>query len=173
MTPQPDVPPRLARRLRDLRGMIVPYAQFIDANGNADFRVLDDRRVSYCLEHRRCAMCGEPLGRHLHFVGGPLCAVNGLFYDPPTHKECAEYALQACPHLARLKGRFARIPDSIPGAAHIVIGALASDEKQDIFALMHTTDFTFGRDHAGMMLIKAKLPWLDVAWWREGKRIEQ
>jgi hypothetical protein len=164
------VPPRLAHRPRDKRGYIVPYAQFIDAKGEPQFKVMDDARVRDCLTRHCCGLCGQPMGRHVFFIGGHLCVQNGYFYDPPMHRECAEYALRVCPHLARVKGRYGPIPE-IAGA-RMVVGAMEATTKVETFALMHTSTFTWGRDRAGMVLIKAALPWLDVSWWRNGEPVE-
>lgn len=95
----PPIPFRMARRPRDPRGLPIPYSQFIDQDGKPDFRVLDDQRVARCLRYRLCGLCGQQLGKHIFFVGGPLCVDNGLFHDPPMHRECAEFALRACAHL--------------------------------------------------------------------------
>lgn len=40
----------------------------------------------------------------MYFVGGELAVVNRLFFDPPMHKECAEFSLKVCPFLAFKKG---------------------------------------------------------------------
>lgn len=167
------IPPRLAYRPRDHRGYVVPYAQFIDNDGVPKFQVMDDTKVRKCLVHRWCGLCGQPMGKHIYFVGGLSCEANGYFYDPPMHLECAEFALRTCPHLARSKGRYGAIPDvaDIPGAAKLVVGAMCTEVKADIFALMHGSRFTYGRDKTGMYLIKAELPWLDVQHWRDGARV--
>jgi hypothetical protein len=166
-----DIPSRLARRPLDPRGFVIPYSQFIDADGKPNFRIMDDGRVRECLRRRLCSLCGEPMGRHIFFIGGPLCVANGMFHDPAMHKECAEYALQACPHLARSKGRYGPVPDSIPGGARLIVGVMGSDQKAERFAIMHTSDYSATRTADGMPLIIAKRPWLDVAYWRDGQPI--
>lgn len=34
------------------------------------------------------------------FVVGPMCAVNRISADPPSHRDCATYSAQVCPFLA-------------------------------------------------------------------------
>jgi hypothetical protein len=169
MTDDVPVPPRLASRPRDRRGYVVPYAQFVDRDGVPQFQVMDDVQVQNCLTRRCCGLCGQPMGKHIYFIGGDLCVRNGFFHDPPMHRECAEYALRACPHLARVKGRYGPIPEIEGGV--VVVGAV-STIKVETFALMHGSAFTWSRDRTGMVLIKAALPWLDVSWWRNGELVE-
>jgi hypothetical protein len=168
------IPPRLQRRPRDKRGYVIPYNQFIDANGEPDFRTIDGPRQKRALRLRLCAMCGEQMGKHIFFVGGPLCVEHGDFYDGPMHKECAIYALQTCPHLARSKGKYAEPGPRGPlGEGYkLVIGEIATEEKVEWFALMHGTKYDFGRTETGMLVIRAKLPWIEVERWRDGAPME-
>lgn len=174
MTDDVVIPPRLTGRARDRRGFVVPYSQFIDNNGVPNFRIMDDTKVRKCLVHRWCSMCGQPMGRHLYFIGGPACEKNGYFYDPAMHEECAKYAMQACPHLARSKGRYGDVPDAedIAGAGTILVGSMDTN-KVDTFSLMHATHYSYQRTNEGMWLVKAMLPWIDVSHWRDGERIEE
>jgi hypothetical protein len=167
-----DIPTRMAHRPRDQRGYPIPFSQFVDDAGTPDFRTLDDGRTMQCLQRRLCSLCGEPMGRHIFFVGGPKCVEHGLFYDPPMHRDCAIFAIQTCPHLARAKGRYADPAPRIfkPGYKHVV-GDMDTD-KAEWFGLMHGERFTFGRQPNGMITIHAKLPWLEVERWRDGAPME-
>jgi hypothetical protein len=166
------VPRRLLGPPRDDRGFVIPYTTFVDNCGRPDFRIIDHTRVSVCLTQRRCGACGEPMGKHLHFIGGPPCVENGIFYDPPIHKECAEFAIQMCPHLARSKGRYAPTPTA-PEGATLAVPPTVVEEKAEWFALMHTTDYTFGMSRDNMVVIRAKMPWLDVTRWRDGALLRE
>jgi len=164
-----DIPFRLGRRPRDARGFVVPFAQFIKPDGTPDFRILDDRLTGKALRRRLCGLCGEPMRKDVWFVGGPKCVEHGYFYDPPMHRECAVYALQTCPHLARSKGKYAPIPERVAGAALVIQGAM-DDKKAEWFGLMRATGYTHGRSDSGMPTIKAELPWIEVERWRDGER---
>jgi hypothetical protein len=74
-----QVPTRMLHRPRDARGFAIPYTQFIRADGVPDFRILDDEKTARCLRLRLCGLCGQQMGRHLFFVGGPACVDNGYF----------------------------------------------------------------------------------------------
>ena len=85
------------------------------------------------------------------------------------HRECAIFALQACVHLARGKGRYSE--RAYPEGAAIVEGAQASEHKAEWFALMHGETYTWGRQPNGMIVIRAS-EWLDTERWRDGAPIK-
>lgn len=98
----PELPLRMRALPRDDRGYPVPFfVAWID--GKPDFRVADQAKLGACHNERRCWLCGEKLGRYMAFVIGPMCAVNRISAEPPSHIECARFAAQACPFLARPK----------------------------------------------------------------------
>jgi hypothetical protein len=165
------IPPRMKHRPVDAHGYPIPFVQLIGPDGLPDFRVIDMALLQRCLARRLCGLCGEPMGRNIFFVGGPLCVPNGLFCDPPMHKDCAEFALRTCPHLANAKSRFSRAPLPAGEGLVVVEASLASDEKCEWFALMHTTEFTLAHGADRSIYIRAKLPWLDVERWANGVRL--
>lgn len=100
--------PPLPARMRSLRvsdkGYPVPYfVAWID--GQPDFRVIEGGRIAHCHNRKLCWLCGEPLGRWKAFVVGPMCLVNMVSSEPPSHRECAEYAAKACPFLTLPKAQ--------------------------------------------------------------------
>lgn len=72
-------------------------------NGEPDFRVIEEGRTIEAIKLQRCWICGERLGRYMAFVIGPMCAVNRISAEPPSHRECAEFAARACPFLTMPK----------------------------------------------------------------------
>lgn len=94
------LPARLARRPVSEKGFPVPwFVSFI--KGQWDFVNLDPRKMVEAHQRKICWLCGEPLGQYKVFVIGPMCSVNRVSAEPPGHLECAEYAVRACPFLAR------------------------------------------------------------------------
>jgi hypothetical protein len=162
------LPRRLLARPRDAHGFPITYVTLLDNDGKPDFRIVDEAKLAHCLRARLCGVCGQLLGRHLFFIGGPLCVASRLFLDPPMHRECAIFALQACPHLANAKSRFSTrgLPE---GEFTVTASAIASDEKCEWFALMHTGSYTFGRTSSTdpKLMIKAG-EWFSVEKWRDG-----
>jgi len=93
------IPHRMRTLPVDDRGYLVPkFVKWID--GKPDFRVIDIEHLNRCVRHKFCWLCGEKLGAHMAFVIGPMCAVNRVNSEPPSHLECAHFAVQACPFMA-------------------------------------------------------------------------
>ena len=103
MTPL-EMPRRIASLPRDHRGFPVPW--FVAwVNGEPDFRCVAEGRVAEALRSKVCWVCGEPLGRYMTFVTGPLTAVNGTAAEPPAHHDCAEDSARSCPFLTKPRMR--------------------------------------------------------------------
>lgn len=66
-----------------------------------DFRIIDPAYMNRCFRFSRCWLCNEPLGAYRVFAIGPMCVVNRITMEPPSHRDCAEYAVQACPFLTK------------------------------------------------------------------------
>jgi hypothetical protein len=114
---RPELPPlpKWMRSLKvDSRGYPVPwFVVWLDerdqpvrpGEGTPDFRVVFPGATEQAVKHRRCWICGGPLGRYEAFVLGPMCAVNRTSAEPPSHRDCADYSARACPFLARPHAR--------------------------------------------------------------------
>jgi len=94
---QPPVPRRMAHRPVE-RGYAVPWF-CAEIDGHYDFRVVGPGKVRAAITQRLCWLCGQPLGAFKAFCIGPMCAINRTIGDPPSHRECAEWAIRACPFL--------------------------------------------------------------------------
>jgi len=98
------IPDRMRSRPVSSTGYPVPW--FVAwLNGEPDFRCVDAPKVSRAVRGKLCWLCGQMLGRHLAFTIGPMCAVNRVSSEPPSHRDCAEYAVKACPFLVRPRMR--------------------------------------------------------------------
>lgn len=107
-------PKRLQYRPISPAGYPVPwFVAWFD--GVPDFRVADQEKLVRALRNDLCWLCGQTLGRHKAFVIGPMCAVNRTTAEPPCHRDCAEYALRACPFL--IKPRMRRNEQDRPAVA--------------------------------------------------------
>lgn len=112
---RPGLPP-LPERMRKLpvnkKGYPVPW--FVARVGDDwDFRVIDPRRFEAALKFHRCWLCGQAMGRFSAFVIGPMCLINRTSAEPPSHLQCAEFAVRACPFilLPNSKRRDAGLPE--------------------------------------------------------------
>lgn len=65
------------------------------------------------MRFKTCWLCGGPLGANATFVIGPMCAINRVSAEPPSHRDCAEYAAKACPFLTNpaMRRRERNMPD--------------------------------------------------------------
>jgi hypothetical protein len=170
------IPARLRGRPRDARDFIVPYfvQWFEDSKpspeglGVPDFRVVNTERFYGCIKHNICWLCGGILGSYHSFVLGPMCAVTRTTSEPGSHRECAEYALKACPFLIRPRMR--RNPSEYPGEVAPVAGFFL-DHNPGIFALWISRQpakpFKPEKGGAGVLLT-VQDP-VEVGWWKEGR----
>ena len=96
-------PPMFMEKLPiDERGYPVPFfVEWID--GKPEFRIMDAKKLVRCVRERLCWICGGRLFREMIFAVGPMCAVNRISSEPPSHRECARYAALACPFLIKPK----------------------------------------------------------------------
>lgn len=92
----------------DRRGFPVPF--FVaEVDGEWRFDIVDPKKYQQCIDRDLCWLCGERLGRYRAFVIGPMCVINRVSSEPPSHLDCAEFACTACPFLTRPMAR--RNPD--------------------------------------------------------------
>jgi ferredoxin len=92
------IPDKMRKRPLDARGYPVPwFVQWID--NKPDFRVMDMRKYSLALDKRRCWLCGANLGKCATFVAGLMSIVSRTSSEPPSHMECAKFAVRGCPFL--------------------------------------------------------------------------
>jgi hypothetical protein len=105
-------PPRFMQHLPiDKRGYPVPaFVEWI--NGEPEFRAMNPRFLVKAINQRLCWTCGQPLFSEEVFVIGPMCAVNRISSEPPSHRECAVYAATNCPFLS--KPQMVRRKDGLP-----------------------------------------------------------
>ncbi|NYJ00017.1 hypothetical protein HNR19_000715 [Nocardioides thalensis] len=78
--------------MRTPLGMTGPFAW--EADGD-DLGALVPRKVTQCALSRICAVCADPLGRPLVFVGTPEERARNAFHVPPLHAGCADDLLRA------------------------------------------------------------------------------
>jgi hypothetical protein len=113
-----DMPDRIARLPLDARGFPVPkFVRWFD--GQPDFRIIERAHWNACVRQNLCWICGEAMGVHKAFVIGPMCCVNRISSEPPSHRECAVFAARNCPFLATpsAKRREKDLPENriVPG----------------------------------------------------------
>jgi hypothetical protein len=69
--------------------------------GVPDFRVIDPRKMTKAVKQHLCWVCGTPMGTFKAFTIGPMCAINRVISEPPSHRDCAIYSARMCPFLSK------------------------------------------------------------------------
>lgn len=153
----------MARLPLDRRGYPVPwFVAWID--DEPDFRVI--RPGGFVAAAKGlCWLCGEPMGRFGTFVVGPMCGINRVSSEPPSHLDCADYAARACPFMTRpMAVRNERdMPSGIAEPGGMMI------KRNPGVCLVWTTREWRPFRVAGGALVRMGDP-TDVRFYREGRR---
>jgi hypothetical protein len=145
------------------KGFPIPY--FVGSiDGVPDFRVVHPGRIADCHNRRRCWLCGEPLGVRLAFVIGPMCSINRVSSEPPSHRECAEYAVRACPFLS--KPRMVRNEKDMPDGS--TVAGIACMHNPGATLIWMTKSYKLMRVENGV-LFQIGEP-LELFWFKEGRK---
>ena len=135
----PEMPPNMKKLPVDKRGYPVPW--FVDwVNGEPEFRAMDRRKLLTAIQELRCWVCGEKLWPEKIFVVGPMCAVNRISSEPPSHRECAQFSARACPFLS--KPQMIRREDAIADALRKGAAGIAVERNPGVTLLWFTKTYT-------------------------------
>ena len=160
-----DIPARIRKLPIDERGYPVPkFVAWID--GKPDFRAAEPAWLSKTRRQRLCWQCGEPLGRHLAFVIGPMCAINRVSSETPSHLDCAQFAVQACPFITQ--PRRPRNPHGLP-EEHTKPAGVMIERNPGVTLIWVTRSYTAFRPPGGGTLFKLGEP-EHVLWYARGQR---
>ncbi len=157
-------PARMASLPRDSRGYVVPYfVGYVD--GKPDFRCADHQKLVTCVRGRKCWLCGQGLQRRMTFVLGPMCGLNRTSSEPPSHHDCAQYAVRVCPFLTEPRAH--RIEHGLPANSQEAPGVMLKRNPGVTLLWVTETYRTF--DAGNGVLIRIGDP-LAVEFWAEGRR---
>lgn len=158
-----DIPRRMQPLPRNKAGYVVPwFVAWID--GQPDFRVIRSGGIEEALRFQRCWLCGQHRGSNAAFVIGPMCAVNRVTAEPPSHPDCAHYAARACPFLANpsMQRRERRLPEDRVNPAGVML------PRNPGVALVWTTRHWATFTAPGGVLFDVGDP-IDTAWYTHGR----
>lgn len=159
----PPLPDRFKRLPIDHRGFPVPrFVAMID--GQWDFRVIKPGYIAFCHNQRRCWLCGEPLGKWKAFVIGPMCAINRINSEPPSHYECANFSCRACPFLTHPRRK--RDEHDLPKGTHDPAGIMIT-RNPGVACLWVTDSYKLYPVDNGVLFRLGKPD--RVEWWAHGR----
>jgi hypothetical protein len=157
------IPPRMRKLPVDARGYPVPkFVQWID--GQPDFRVVNRSFMANAVRIKLCWLCGEALGRYQAFTIGPMCAINKVSSEPPSHLDCARFAAQACPFLTQPNRK--RNGQDLPEEAESAPG-IAIPRNPGVTLIWVTESYTPFKIQGGT-LFRIGEP-TSVEWWSHGR----
>ncbi len=167
-----QIPPFMAELPRDKHGRPIPWFVHVDEHGVPDHRVVKAGATPQALAGQLCWLCGRRMtGGYGSFVIGPMCAVNRVSAEPPSHLPCATYAARVCPFLSQpnMRRRETGLPEvkTMP-AGHMIarnpgVTAVWSSRTWEAFRVPS------GQGMEPGILLDIGDP-VAVAWWAEGRR---
>jgi hypothetical protein len=159
-----DIPARMLKLPIDERGYPIP--KFVETlDGKPDFRVVKRGWVTACIKQKLCWVCGEPLGRHLAFVIGPMCAINRVSSEPPSHLDCARFSAKGCPFLTQPK----RIRNEHDLPEHKQVSGIAFARNPGVALIWVTESYKPFKPHTGGLLIEVGEP-TKLEWYARGRQ---
>jgi hypothetical protein len=170
----PPLTPRIAKLPVDERGYPVPFfVQWVNEQneptdpgvGRPEFRMMDSRKWMRCVKEKLCWVCGEKLGVHLAFPIGPMCSVNRVTSEPPSHLECAEWSVKGCPFLSR--PNMVRREDELTEANKVNVAGISIDRNPGVMCIWvtkHYRPFKAGQGY----LLRLDSP-SSVTWYTQGR----
>lgn len=160
----PPLPSRMQRLKLDARGYPVPwFVAWVD--GKPDFRVMDGAKLPQAVKQRLCWICGEPLGRFMTFLIGPMCAINRTISEPPSHRECVEWSAMVCPFLTLPKA--GRRENNLPEGSQEAAG-VGLKRNPGVVVAWTTRSYRPFNDGKGGVLFRLGNP-EEVRWFAEGR----
>lgn len=158
-----NIPDRMKHRPIDHRGFPVPW--FVSNKTHAglwDFVHVDPARLETAYRRGLCTLSGEPLGKFVSFVVGPMCIINRVAAEPPCIPQLGKWAAQVCPFLSQ---PLAKRPKHDPAADANVPGVMVADNPGGcVVWTVRRGDFERGRDR----LYRFGDP-VEVTFWTKGR----
>lgn len=155
---------RIAKLPRQGAYPVSKFVQWID--GKADFRVMDGQFRARAIKFHLCWVCGGKLGGLSTYVVGPMCAVNRVSTEPPSHQGCGEFSATHCPFMRQpdRTRREGRLPEGWSNPGGIMI-----ERNPGVMLLWHTKRAPQPfRDEQGGWLLHLPDP-VGVDWWTQGR----
>jgi hypothetical protein len=141
----------------------IPWFVYTASDGTPDHRVAREACIRDAIRFSFCWICGTPRGTWVTFPIGPMCGINHISAEPPSHKECALYSAQVCPFLTT--PTMVRRPKGLDGAP---LPPGESELRNPGVILLWTTRTWTPFNHDGGVLFQLGEP-LEVQWLAQGR----
>jgi hypothetical protein len=171
-------PPRIAALHHDKIGRPVPWfvvwlnqlGQPMQAGtGTPDFRIVKPAAAGLAWHSRLCWVCGVLFQRQepRAWLVGPMCVVNGISSEPPSHYDCALYSVQACPFLTHpaMVRRDKHLP---PGSTDPAGTMIMRNPGVTALVVTKYNSAKTTREPGGLLFQFGQPQW--VEWWAEGRK---
>ena len=158
-----SIPGRIKALPLDEKGRPVPwFVEWID--GKPEFRIADRRKSDLAIEKKLCWTCGQRLGTRFTFPIGPMCGINRISAEPPSHRECAEFSVKACPFLTMPK--MIRREGGLPEKAQNP-GGIMLTRNPGVTLLWHTRSYSIVEAPPSYLFRIGEA--FEVDWYAEGR----
>jgi hypothetical protein len=160
-----DLPATMRHLPLDHRGFPVPW--FVAwKDGEPIFPAMDHSKLLLASLDRLCWVCGGRIERIGAFVIGPMCAVNRVNSEPPSHLQCARFSARRCPFLSN--PRMGRVPlDHYGGTRDNVAGTMI-ERNPGVTLVWQSLRWSIFNDGRGGFLFDIGKPH-QVEYYREGR----
>jgi hypothetical protein len=135
--------------------------------GEPDFRITDPEALVTCLWDNVCWTCGEKLGLFRAYLLGPQAALQRMSHEPPSHVECAKFAVKSCPFMVNpeMKRREDETTRSILTDEHSII---ENPGITVLWVVKEPDGATVTKQINEPTLFHLGNP-VEVTWWKEGR----
>lgn len=149
------------------RGYVVPW--FVAwINNKPEFRATDWNKYTRALKNKLCWVCGTLLPTRFAFVSGPMCGINRVSAEPPSHVACGSWSARNCPFLSNPD--MVRREDQIVNKDMLISSApgMCVTRNPGVAMVWITREFEVFDDGAGKPLIGMGRP-QEVEWYCRGR----
>lgn len=123
----------------------------------------------------RCWVCGGPFRSRLGFMDtfaftiGPMCAINRISSEPPSHIDCAEWSARNCPFLSRPHAKRRDATDIMGPEPFKDVAGHAIERNPGVSLVWKCTRYQIFNDGKGKPLIEVGRLTQLPTWWAEGR----
>lgn len=169
--------PRDMAKLPLHRSYPVPWFVAWLPDGTPEFRAMDPVKWKRAVDHKdpRCWVCGGPMQSRLGFMStfaftiGPMCAINRISSEPPSHVECAEWSARNCPFLSRPHAKRRDASDIVGPEPFKNTAGEPIERNPGVSLVWKCTRYAIFNDGKGKPLIEVGELTDRPTWWAEGR----